>query len=443
MQWDSTRRRFLTGSATVGVIGLAGCVGDDDEPADDGADDHDDEADDYDDEADDHDDDTEPAAQTYEVWAADQGLDDIHIYEGTEGSDEFEHVDEIDVSMLGGRPHMVHYTSDYEYAVATNVQGPILIDTESKEVVAELETGAGSHFTGFTPDDEQLVVDVIGDNAIVLVDIDWENEELSIADEIVPSDEIEEIEATQNPVCHSYDHNGNSIHTLGPAYGDGGVVVVDHDEFEIVESWHGEEMQANCGTMPHPTEDKFYLTAGRPTDPDGEEGLGYFYVLDTENYEVIKEEDANGIDTHGFWYTTDGEELWALNRETNNGVVIDPDTDEVIEDIDAFGEDTGDEPETSDAPDILWSSPDGQWMFSTLRGPEPVSGGPHAATGVTPGFSVLDTETKEIDQVVEPVDLDDFDEEDFEDEDVPTPDFHGIGVRPVGEFDVSVGTPPF
>jgi len=189
-----------------------------------------------------------------------------------------------------------------------------------------------------------------------------------------------------------------------------------------------EQLRTNCGTISHPNDnpEKFYLTAGAPSnrDPDG---VGEWYVLDTDSHlpidpetgEPVEDEafetgevarDLDGYDTHGFWFVeNDGEEeLWLLNRETDDGVVIDPETDEVIDDIDDYGP----------APDIMWSSPDDEYMFVTLRGPEPVSGDPHAAEGETPGISVLSVESRDIVTTLEP------------DEGNEDSDFHGIGVVP-------------
>jgi len=187
-----------------------------------------------------------------------------------------------------------------------------------------------------------------------------------------------------------------------------------------------EQLRTNCGTISHPNPDpeKFYLTAGAPSnrDPDG---VGEWYVLDTDTHQPIDPDsgepvddfetldvarDLDGYDTHGFWFidTDDGRELWLLNRETDDGVVIDPETDTVIDEIDDYGP----------APDIMWSSPDDEYMFVTLRGPNPQSGDPHAAEGETPGVSVLDTETREIVTTLEP------------DADNDESDFHGIGVVP-------------
>jgi len=196
------------------------------------------------------------------------------------------------------------------------------------------------------------------------------------------------------------------------------------DAIELVYSV--DQLRTNCGTIAHPDGDKFYLTAGAPSnrDPDG---VGEWYVLDTDSHlpidpeteEPVEDEDfetldvardLEGYDTHGFWFVeNDGErELWLLNRETDDGVVIDPETDEVIDEIEDYGP----------APDIMWSSPDDEYMFVTLRGPEPVSGDPHAAEGETPGISVLDVEDREIVTTLQP----DADNDDS--------DFHGIGVVP-------------
>ncbi len=439
-----TRRLFLKGSATAGVVALAGCTGGDDpeeEPTDD-------------DQDDDHDDETEVAG--YEVWALDQGTDTIYIYEPHD--DHLDLEETIDVNGLEGVPdsgvipHMIDYTSDYSYAAVACTGGArvLVFDTESKELIGNIETGPGSHFASFSPDDDYLTVDVIGENRIAKVEADLEAGEFEETDEIV-LEGVENQGEANDPVCHQFDGHGRSIHTLGPSYHDAGVVVVDHEDFSIDTSWSDEELPANCGTVPHPTEDKFYLTAGLPTPTDddgepvdGEEGVGSYYVLDTsgDEVELIDEGDTGGIDAHGFWFPSSGDELWVLNRETNDGVIVDPDTDEVVEDIDAFGPAQSDDINERDAPDIMWASPDGEYMFTTLRGPAPLSGDPHAATGVTPGFSVIDIASREIEEVVEPDPIDDYSEEDIEDDDVPVPDFHGIGVRPLGEYDTEIPTSP-
>nr|WP_263020130.1 cell surface protein [Natronobiforma cellulositropha] len=380
----------------------------------------------------------------YEIWALDQGRNIVYIYEPEEDGDSFEEVDSIDFNEYEAEvPHMIAYSSDYEYAAiaCTAGQKTVVVRTEDKEVVEVLETGGGSHMAGFSPDDEYIHVDVIGENKIVRIDADLDDEEFEIVDEIV----IAESDAAadhggdfenRNPICHSFTQDERySYHTLGPSYNNAGLVIVDHDDFSIEKIFHGDDdgIPTNCGTMPHPTESKFYLTAGLPAE-NVEDGVGEYYIFDTEDHTLIDQGSTGGVDAHGFWFTTDGEELWVLNRQTDDGIILDPDTDDVIDEIDDYGR----------APDIMWASPDGEFMFVTLRGPEQQSGSPHAASGETPGFTVLDVEDREIVELIEPDSIDNYSEEDIEDDDVATPDFHGIGVRPLGDYSTGIPTsPPF
>ncbi len=420
-----SRRGFMGVAAGASVAALAGCLG--------------------------------TTEEGYEVWALDQGTNTIYIYEALQEPDEdepeFEEVDTIDTGEDDGEvPHMIHYSSEYAYAAVACTAGArtLVYRTDDRELVANLETGAGTHFAGFTPDNEAIIVDVIGESKIVRIDVNLEEEFFDIADEIEIDEGVDGLTEDEGaPICHSYDHRGRSVHTLGPSYHDAGLVIVDHDEFVVDTAFPGEELPTNCGTMPHPDEEKFYLTAGLPSDPDaGEDGVGEYYVLDTETDEILHQESTGGVDAHGFWFAPDGEELWVLNRETNDGVVVDPDTDEVVHEIEAFGPAQSDDPEERDAPDIMWFSPDGEYVFVTLRGPVPLSGDPHAATGVTPGFAVLDAETRDILDVVEPDPIEDYDEEtlqaahDDEEDAEAIPDFHGIGVRPLDDFDGD-SSPPY
>ena len=408
MDGNETRRQFLRVSGAAGLVGVAGCL-----------------------------DAFGAVDDSYEVWAFDQGTHTGYVYEVHDAAAaEFELLDTLDTEAAGGLvPHMVDFSSDYAYAAiaCTAGQRVLIYRTEDRELVGNVETGSGSHFAGFSPDDEYLHVDVIGEEKIVRIEADLDTETFAIADEINVRTDDTILDAgieSGAPVCHQYDHQGRSIHTLGPGYHDGAVVIVDHDDFSVEKAFSHDELPANCGTVPHPEADKFYLTAGLPSDPEaGEEGVGRYYVLDTTTDEVVHSESTRGVDAHGFWFPPGRDELWVLNRETNNGVVVDPDTDEVIDEIENYGLQVSENPGERDSPDIMWSSPDGEYMFGTLRGPNPVSGDPHAATGVTPGFFVMDVGARETIDVVEPAPGD------------ADSDFHGIGVRPTGETDGNTSPP--
>ncbi|AFZ71671.1 YncE family protein [Natronobacterium gregoryi] len=449
MQLDQTRRRFLAGSVTAGVVAVAGCTGDGEDEDEDGVE---------------FDYDIDPGLEegdgSYELWALDQGRDDIFVYEPGVDGDGFALTNYLDLNDLEGIPeenvvpHMLDYSSDYEYAaVACTAGGRTLVfRTEDHELVADIDTGDGSHMAAFSPEDDYIHVDAINESAIVRVDTDLENETFEVVDEIDLRENETVLEAgieSGDPICHQYAPDGRSLHTLGPSYHDGALVIVDHDDFSVDRAIPHETLPTNCGTMPQPNGDDFYLTAGLPSSD--EDGVGEYYVYDTDADEVVVDgESTAGVDAHGFWFTPDGEELWVLNRETNDGVVVDPETHDVVETIDEFGPATSADPSERDAPDIMWASPDGEYMFVTLRGPAPLSGDPHASTGVTPGISVLDVDSREIVDVIEPYPIDEFDDDHVElaqdpEEDGPrVPDFHGIGVRPLEEFETGIDTsPPF
>ena len=416
MSGITSRRRFLQSSTATGAFVLAGCMGileDDEHP--------------------------------YEIWALDQGTNVGYIY-GPSGSDDsddssFELIEEIDFPSLDGVtpndegnvvPHMVAFSSEYEYAAVacTAAAQTLVFRTDDYELVAAIDTGPGSHFAGFTPDDASIQVDVIGEGAIKRIDVDLDDESFDLVDEIEVTeaapvadriDEFQLDDGALRPICHDFADTA-SYHTLGPGIDHSGVVIVDWESFEVIDAFSPQEVRANCGTIAHPDDDKLYLTAGAPSNHEATGGVGEWYVFDTAEHRPLDTSgdvvdaftydeiarSTEGYDAHGFWFTPDNEELWVLNRETDDGLVIDPETDEVIDEIDDYGS----------APDILAASPDGEYMFATLRGTTPISGDPHAATGDTPGFSVLDIESREIVEVIQP------------DGDNDGSDFHGIGVVP-------------
>ena len=225
MSRKTTRRKFLSGSTAAGAVAVAGCLGEsDDSSGDDGE---------------------RPADGSYEIWALDQGTDVNYIYE-PRGDDEFEQVGSFDISEDVGEsglvPHMLHFSPDGEYVAIACTAGArtLVYDTDERELVWEGDTGAGSHFAGFTPDDEQILVDVIGDGAIQQVHVDLDDEEFELGEniEILETAAVENHDddfESANPICH--DHAGDySYHTLGPGVDDSGLVVLnwaelgDHDE---------------------------------------------------------------------------------------------------------------------------------------------------------------------------------------------------------------------
>ncbi len=356
----------------------------------------------------------------YEVWALDQSTNKIHIiepvYDLNAVSFEITGVIAFDERVV--RPHMIDFTSDFRYAFTANtVSGNVaVIRTSDRQIIEVLETGPGSHMAAVAPGDERVHVDVIADGTVVEIDLDLEHERFTIGrtlqintDPAVVElgDRFARTEAGEiltRPICHDYTSDGRYAYiTLGPGLDHGGLVVLDTEHFEIVRAYPPDEVFVNCGTILSPDGTRMYVNGGSLD-------AGHWYVFDTSTHELTHADPRNsfGLDAHGVALTPDGAELWMVNRATSNAIVIDTETDAVIEVIPFVGE----------SPDILTISPDGRFAFVTLRGPEPLSG-PHAIRGSSPGVSVIDVATRRLVEIVLP------------EPDLARSDFHGIGLRPL------------
>ena len=85
--------------------------------------------------------------------------------------------------------------------------------------------------------------------------------------------------------------------------------------------------------------------------------------------------------------TGKGAHIWVADRAANAIVVVDTATDQVVNEIALAG------PLSEDpAPDLIDASPDGAWVFASLRGLTPLTGNApdhHNAVGTTPGVGIV------------------------------------------------------
>jgi DNA-binding beta-propeller fold protein YncE len=352
------------------------------------------------------------APGAFEIWAMDQGTHVIHVFDP-----DFAEVGRIEMEPLGMRvPHMIEFTSDYEYAfVAAPATGnTAVIRTADRQVVAMIPTGPRTHHAAVAPDDRKVIVSVIGaadaawDGKLVEIDVDLETETFTVGRELVLADDPlfaarrSEFVETGGAVCLAYTADGAAAYvTLGPSLDEGGVVVVDAATFTMLEVFPPGALEANCGTLLSPTGEHMYLVGG---DRD----VGVWHAVDTRSHEPVHRAQTHGHDAHGSWVSPDGSEYWLVNRVTSNAIVIDTRTHRVIDEIEFVGK----------TPDIVAMSPDGRYVYITLRGPNPMTM-PHVAVGETPGIVVIDRASRELLRLVEPARGD------------PASDFHGIAVRPL------------
>jgi DNA-binding beta-propeller fold protein YncE len=374
-------------------------------------------------------------AKDWEVWALDQGegLNRIHIFDSS-----LEEIDVIDFpSLLSSgdidqevlMPHMIEFNSTHEYAaVASPASGNVtIIRTADRQVLDVIQTGAGAHMASFTPDDSSIWVANIGTVTFTEINVDLDTESFSTGRELdLKTDPawIAEFEDVQGgggaafglnvpaPVCHQYTADGQFAYlTLGP--GAGGLVVVDivSSQPQIAMAFPRSEVKANCGVALSQDGKKMYANWGDPGDPDNPPAQsGEWYVFDTSSHTLLKtSNETRGVDAHGARATPRGPWLWQVNRGTDNGIVINTRTDQIVHHLDFTGS----------SPDILDFSPDGKYAFVTLRGPNPRSGAAHVATGETPGFSVIKTANRQKIALIQPAAPGELEQSDF----------HGIAVR--------------
>ncbi len=349
------------------------------------------------------------AFKDYEIWAIDQGTHIVHIYDS--GLNE---VDRIDLGAHGARvPHMIDFTSDHAYAFIANLgSGDVaVVRTADREVLDIIKTGPRTHMAGVTPDDGLVIADVIGaadqprDGKLVEIVLDLEAETFTIGRTLVVAEDpvvkaLGDRFPETAPICHEYTPDSRfAFVTLGPGLHHGGLVIVDTGSFTVRKAFPPDELSVNCGTALTPDGRRMLVNGG-------DKEVGVWYAIDTATFEVVHESTSRGHDAHGVWTTPDGREIWMINRVSDDGIIIDPDTLAIVGEIDDIGE----------TPDIIAMSPDSRYAFFSLRGPHPKSA-PHVAVGTTPGFSVVDIRERRLVRLIEPA------------KGNPESDFHGIGVR--------------
>jgi len=90
-------------------------------------------------------------------------------------------------------------------------------------------------------------------------------------------------------------------------------------------------------------------------------------------------------DSHGMTATPNGRHVWVMDRHANTAEVLSTSRLQRVNTVRLAGDLSADP-----APDLVDASPAGDQLFVALRGPTPLSGDPHIATGSTPGLGVLE-----------------------------------------------------
>jgi YVTN family beta-propeller protein len=105
---------------------------------------------------------------------------------------------------------------------------------------------------------------------------------------------------------------------------------------------------------------------------------------------VFDHQPRGAVDSHGPLLLKHNKYLWVADRAANSVIVVDTDTDLVANEIPLTGAVSNDP-----APDLFGSSPAGNRVYVTLRGPNPLTGNNpivNNAKGSTPGLGIVRVE---------------------------------------------------
>ncbi|HLG23062.1 MAG TPA: hypothetical protein VI382_09620, partial [Candidatus Manganitrophaceae bacterium] len=100
---------------------------------------------------------------------------------------------------------------------------------------------------------------------------------------------------------------------------------------------------------------------------------------------VFSDDGAPNRDSHGMAVDKKGKYLWVADRGGNLIEVFDVKSNKRVNTIRLAGAMSADP-----TPDLADISPSGEHLFFSLRGPNPLSGDPHASTGGTLGIGVVE-----------------------------------------------------
>ncbi len=387
---------------------------------------------------------------SYEVWLVDQedkfnaGAGTLYVFDGPQLARDTASALPQKVDLGGAvrtmcqqktgtvpvRPHMIVFNGgdndgpggNTHAALAFVASGHVVfLDANTREPVECIDVGTQAHAAWPTPDQRHLIVANQNGKQLQRIRTDYRREIFTLEPSAtldlkdVPAEpgkpakrcltpsgkscEDPNLRPDNAPICPRTTSDGRF--TFVTLRG-GGMFVVDHNTtpMRIVAEYDRAHVDDNgCGEME--VDGKMYVNSGAgltvPPVP-GDDPWGHdVYSFELRDFSrkpatrpntpaarLVYSRDGEGqVDAHAVALTEDGRYLWWGDRTKNDVVVVDPRRDREVNRFELAG------PLSSDpAPDLFDLSPDGDYMFSSLRGPNPSSG--HEAFGSTPGVGVID-----------------------------------------------------
>jgi hypothetical protein len=376
----------------------------------------------------------------FEVWIADQSDTrpgfggQLLIYDGArlmgKGAGSAVPIERID---LGGatadlcraatgrnpvRPHMLAFNNEHTHAVLSFVASGhvVIMDARKRTPLTCIETTVGStgtrqaHAAFPAPDGSYILVANQNGKRLERIDTNFAANTfthnpaatLDLRTCITPSGqpcEHPELRPVNWPICPIIDSTSRrGFVTLRG----GGLFVVDAKAtpMAIVGEYDKETVRGNgCGGI-EVAGQMFINSGGSPvnvsgTDPHHPDLYGFdVYRFPLKGYSqrnapntppptlVLTKEGMS--DSHGTASAQHHRYLWVMDRHANVAEIINTRSGRWVNTVQLSGAVSSDP-----APDLADRAPDGTRLFVALRGPVPLSGDPHNATGTTPGLGII------------------------------------------------------
>jgi hypothetical protein len=351
-------------------------------------------------------------AQAYEVWLTDQsdtGKESggfLYIYDGAQLAANPSAAKPTQTIDLAGdigkfceeatkkavrRPHMLFFNGAQDHAIISFLSGHVLfMDAASKKPDACLSMGKNVHAAWPTPDQKMAIAANIAEKKFIRIWTDYKAHKFTVD----PEKDVMNLAVFEggdrpdtSPICPITETS--SRYAFVTLRG-GGLLVVDvaATPMAVVATLNNNQIHpAGCGGVQ--AGGTMYINSGGgwPIAP-----LSYdVYALDLSNLpnsvsaRLVSQRDERFADSHGM--AAVGRYVWSADRAGNNVEIIDTLSNLSVGSVDLVTDKNQDP-----APDLMDVSPDGQYVFVGLRGPNPLTGNDKTvnnAKGTIPGVGVI------------------------------------------------------
>ncbi|MFN0125684.1 MAG: hypothetical protein ACKV19_03235 [Verrucomicrobiales bacterium] len=363
-------------------------------------------------------------ADPYEVWLVDQSNSvanyggRLHIYDGSDlegkAASSARPNDVVDLGaetadlcrdLTGAnpvRPHMLFFNSDHSHAVLAFVASGhvVVFDASNRRplFVARSSPGSGgarqAHAAVPSPDDAGILVCNQNGKLLEWIDTDYDSGLF-----VHRHDKTVNLAALQNaqlpdnaPICAAIESSGRfGFVTLRG----GGVALVDVQAVPMQVVLYDRTVFAPVGCGTQQIGDWMWIDAGGGL-ASKLDGFNVYRIPlaslwipqpippSPASVQWLFSDPSENRDAHSIQPTKHGRYAWVFDRTGNVAEIFETENGQRVNTV-PLSRFAGEDP----TPDLSDISPSGNRIFVSLRGPNPLSGDPHASTGSTPGLGII------------------------------------------------------